>query len=117
MTVLITEDDVTGYPQANYYNDDPASPFYHQGNPINDFSHQHVVRAFLTPVFGDVIAPGNTGPGGNQCFSYSVTIPAAWKPAKLNAVAIVNGYGASADGKPILNVQSTPLGEGISWAE
>ncbi|MCB0382332.1 MAG: Omp28-related outer membrane protein, partial [Psychroserpens sp.] len=41
------------YPQVNFYNGDPSSPFFQQGNPIMDYVHNHTARTTLTDVFGD----------------------------------------------------------------
>lgn len=54
IVVYLTENGIL-HDQINYYNDDPASPYYEAGNPIPDFEHNNVLRESLTNVLGDAI--------------------------------------------------------------
>lgn len=54
IVVYLTESGIL-HDQINYYNEDPASPYYEAGNPIPDFEHNNVLRESLTNVLGDAI--------------------------------------------------------------
>lgn len=54
IVVYLTENGIL-HDQINYYNEDPASPYYEAGNPIPDFEHNNVLRESLTSVLGDAI--------------------------------------------------------------
>ena len=95
------------YPQINFYNGDPSSPFYQMGNPIVDFVHDHTARAVFTDVFGDNIPNANTENGATHTANYTLTVPASVQnTANLELVAFVVGP----DNK-VLNVQKADLGE------
>lgn len=44
------------YPQANYYNNQPSSPWYGMGAWITGFVHDDVLEVSLTNIFGDEVA-------------------------------------------------------------
>jgi len=116
LTILLTEDEITGYPQQNWYDkNDPTSPFYEKGDPIVDFVHQHVVRGFVTPVLGDTIAAVQTVAGACSTFSYNYTVPAGWVKANVSVVALVNGYGLNLSDMQVINVQKVTLGGTQDW--
>lgn len=75
------------YKQTNYYNDDPTSPFYQQGNPILDFVHNEVLRLSLTDIFGDVIP--ETPAFSDYTKNINVTIPAEYNANSLELVVMV----------------------------
>lgn len=54
IVVYLTENGIL-HDQINYYNEDPASPYYEAGNPIPNFEHNNVLRESLTNVLGDEI--------------------------------------------------------------
>lgn len=58
VTVYVIEDDLIG-DQANYYNNDPNSPWYNRGNVVVGYSHNNVMRKTLTDMFGDIIPAGS----------------------------------------------------------
>lgn len=94
------------YPQVNFYNGDPNSPWYQQGNPIPNFVHNHTARAVFTNLYGDSIPSEDTGTGSTHIANYSVSVPAnVENSANLELVAFVVG----AD-NTVLNVQKAALG-------
>ena len=119
LAVLVVEDNVTmtdsAYYQRNYLNDEPSSPFYHRGDPIPDYVHMHVVRDYVTPVFGDVIGAGSISAGSGISRSYTWRVPSGVKTQDLKVIAILNTVGASSTGKTVLNVQEAALGETQDW--
>ena len=95
------------YPQVNYYNGDSSSPWYQQGNPIQDFVHDHVAREVFTDVMGDLIPAAQTTMGNTYIANLSLTVPSSVQnTGNLEIVAFVVG----ADNK-VLNVQKANLGE------
>ncbi len=95
------------YPQTNYYNGDPSSPYYQQGNPIVDFVHNHTARTVFTSVFGDVIPSSDTDTGSTYVSNYTLSVPASVQnTANLEIVAFV----VDSNNK-VLNVQKADLGE------
>jgi thiol-disulfide isomerase/thioredoxin len=75
------------YEQTNYYNDDPTSPFYQQGNPIPDFVHNEVLRLSLTDIFGDDIP--ETPAFNDYTKNLNVTIPSEYNSNNLELVVMV----------------------------
>jgi len=75
------------YEQTNYYNDDPTSPFYQQGNPIPNFEHNEVLRLSLTDIFGDEIP--ETSAFSDYTKNLNVTIPSEYNNNNLELVVMV----------------------------
>ncbi|MBR9847160.1 MAG: Omp28-related outer membrane protein [Algicola sp.] len=95
------------YPQVNFYNGDPSSPFFQQGNPIMDYVHNHTARTTLTNVFGDAIPNAEATTGNTYTANYTLTVPGnVQNSANLELVAFTVGP----DNK-VLNVQKADLGE------
>ncbi|MEM5564028.1 Omp28-related outer membrane protein [Psychroserpens sp. AS72] len=106
IVVYLLEDGLV-YPQINFYNGDPSSPYYQQGNPIQDFVHDNTARTTFTDVYGDPIPFADAATGSTFVANYSVTVPASVQnTANLELVAFVVGT----DNK-VLNVQKADLGE------
>lgn len=88
LSLIITEDSITGYPQSNYYDSNPNSPFYGLGDPIPGYAHNHVARDI-------VYAPASLIPynipsnGGTYSNQFSYTIPAAWNVDHLHLIGII----------------------------
>jgi Outer membrane protein Omp28 len=76
--VLLTEDDVTGY-QQDYMNG--AHPAY---------SHQHVLRSYLSPLWGDELVDQDAGTLHQD--TYTFVVPLEWDIANCNVVAFVGEY-------------------------
>lgn len=70
LVVYLVEDGIIA-PQANYGNNDPASPSYQMGNPIQAFRHDGVLKATLTKPLGDKI-PTNQISNGLYTVEYNV---------------------------------------------
>lgn len=95
------------YPQVNFYNGDPSSPFFQQGNPIVNYVHNHTARTTFTNVFGDVIPLAESQTGDTYIANYTLAVPSnVENSANLELVAFVVGT----DNK-VLNVQKATLGE------
>ncbi len=94
-------------PQANYYDNDPDSPLYKKGNPIEDFEHNHVARKALTDVFGDEIPADKTVTDATYEKEFNITLPSKIKDSsKLDIVAFVVGPTFKA-----INAQKAKVGE------
>nr|WP_321226700.1 Omp28-related outer membrane protein [uncultured Psychroserpens sp.] len=106
IVVYLLEDGLV-YPQVNYYNADPSSPYYQLGNPIVDFVHDNTARTTFTNVFGDAIPLADSSTDSTFTGNYTLTVPASVQnTANLELVAFVVGP----DNK-VLNVQKADLGE------
>lgn len=104
LVVYLNEDGLV-YPQANYMNNDPNSPWYQAGNPIADFVHDNTARIAFTNVLGDAI-PDAQGVG-EYTRDFTLTVPASVQDTNnLEIVAFVLG----SDGRAI-NAQHANLGE------
>ena len=75
------------YQQTNYYNTDPTSPYYQQGDPIPNFEHNEVLRQSLTGIFGDNIP--TTAAFSAYSKTFTATIPADYNSNNLSLVAMV----------------------------
>lgn len=95
------------YDQVNYYNGDPNSPWYQDGNPIVGFVHDHVARTVFTNVFGDDIPSSQAITGNTYTQNYSLAIPTSVQNnANLEIVAFVVG-----EDNTVINVQKADVGE------
>jgi len=95
------------YPQVNFYNTDPSSPFYQLGNPIMDYVHNHTARTTFTNVYGDAIPAGDSDTGSTHTANYTLNVPGSVQnTANLELVAFVVG-----PDNRVLNVQKADLGE------
>lgn len=81
ITLLITEDSITGYPQTNY----GSGP-----DPINDYVHQFVLRDHPTGAWGTPgEIPDEPLPGQTYSTHVSYTVPANWDEDQLYLVGVV----------------------------
>lgn len=73
--------------QANYYNEDPLSPFYQLGDPIPKYVHDHTLRKSLSAVLGDNIpaTPAFT----EYAKSYSIQVPSEYNYNNLSLVVML----------------------------
>jgi hypothetical protein len=108
LAVFITEDNITGYDQANYV---PA----YGPDPITDYVFMHVVRGYVTPVFGDKIDLSVLDEGGGISRTFTYAIPEGLIQANLNVIAIVHTFGPDPEDKKVLNAQEVKLGETKDW--
>lgn len=90
--------------QANYFNSNPASPYYGMGNPIVDFVHNDALRNSLSGLFGDNIP--ETSAFQEYKKTYTFTIPSEYNANNLSFVVMVVKADNSAR-----NSQHAELGE------
>lgn len=106
LVVYILENGLV-YPQVNFYNGDPSSPWFGAGNPIPDFVHDHTARAVITNLYGDNIPAEDTGTDSTYTRNFSVAVPGnVENSSNLELVAFVVG-----PDNTVLNVQQADLGE------
>ena len=89
LTVYVTGDGITGCPQSNYYDMDPASVFFSAENPIVDYVHDHVVRAVLSSAMEDTLSVGNIVTNTPYVLDYTYQIPADQVAANLSVIQAV----------------------------
>ncbi|MBL7929787.1 MAG: Omp28-related outer membrane protein [Bacteroidia bacterium] len=118
LNVYLVEDNITGtgtgYSQANGFNTITGSPFYNQGNPINSYVHNRVVRKSVTPNGGEAIPASSTIKNSIFAKSYSISLSGI-NTSNSYVVAFINKTGASSTTHEILNVQQVKLGQTVSW--
>jgi hypothetical protein len=108
LAIVVTEDGVTGYEQRNY---DPALG----ADPIPGYVFMHVVRDYVTPVFGVGVDLSKVDVGSGLQRSFEYTIPAGLAAENLNVIAFLHTYGPNPEDKKILNVQAAALGQTKEW--
>jgi len=102
--IYLLEDGLV-YPQTNYMNNDPSSPWYQDGNPITNFIHNNVLRKAFTDIFGDTMP--NAVSGDEYSKTFNLTVPSSVQDnSKLKIVAFV----VDNTGK-VINAQRVTLGE------
>lgn len=114
--LYIVEDSVkgsgSGYDQANYMNADNSSNWYNKGNPILNFYHRHVLRAWLGGPDGDAgVIPNPAANGGVYTKSYTYKLPSNWNTNRIQLVGLIQMYNASTDKREILNAVEAGLFE------
>ena len=75
------------YDQTNYFNFVEDSYFYNLGNPIEDYSHQDVLRMSLTNISGDILQ--DISPLSDYKFNFNVEINPDFIIENLGIVAII----------------------------
>lgn len=104
LVVYLIEDGLI-YPQVNYYNSDPNSPWYQTGDPIQEFVHNNVLRTTFTDIFGDDIPDAVSG--DEYTTYYSLQVPASVQnTSNLEIVAFVLNTTTGS----VVNVQHAPIG-------
>jgi hypothetical protein len=76
--VLLTQSNIIGY-QQNY-----------QGGAQSNYSHQHVLRAYLSPLWGDELTTNTQGTLEQR--TYTFTVPASWNIDNCHVVAFVGEF-------------------------
>lgn len=85
-----------GYNQANYDNNNPASPLYNLGNPITNYVHKNVTRAVISDTWGTASAiPATPTVNTDYTQNYVYTIPANYDLNNCYLVAFVHRYDAN----------------------
>lgn len=86
LVLYLVEDGILA-DQTNYYDGDPTSPYHNLGDPIEDFEHNHVLRANLSDVLGDLIP--NTPALTDYTADFSFDLPSDFVTANLHLVAMI----------------------------
>jgi len=111
LSVYVVENNLTGatLAQKNYRDDDPESPFYQRGDPIEDYVHNKVVRTTLTPYLeGDTIGPDYLNDSKEYVKSYSLPLT-NYKAEDVRIIAFVHRV-EDFWTEEVLNAQSAKLG-------
>ena len=78
-----------------------------QSGGSDNFVHDHVVRRFITPTWGD---PLIFDEGGTVTKEYTCTLPPLWKPENMKIVAFVANYNAdNVNNCEVYNAESVKL--------
>ncbi|MBW2936651.1 Omp28-related outer membrane protein [Aureisphaera sp. CAU 1614] len=107
LVVYLVEDGIIR-DQTNYFNNDSNSPYYQLGDPIIDFELNHVLRAAISDVFGDVIP--NTAELTDYTANYNYNLPSDFVVENLSLVVMVVDMDNSA-----INSQHAHVGESIFY--
>lgn len=105
LVVYVVEDKLVKA-QANYGNKNPGSLGYKKGHPIENYEHNHVVRAALTKTLGDLVDKAKIK---NDVYTTEYSLPSAKKFKNINNTRIV-AYVLDSKGKSI-NVQTAKVNE------
>ncbi|MBK7573422.1 MAG: Omp28-related outer membrane protein [Bacteroidetes bacterium] len=112
---IVVEDSVyglgMGYDQTNYFNSTVGHPYYNAGNPIVNFCHRHVARAYLGGPFGTPgIIPSSVVFGSTYQYHYSYVLPANFNEHHITLVGLVSKYdGMAVTSRYILNAETFDL--------
>jgi len=113
IVVLLLEDSLI-YPQSNYYDSQPSSPFHNLGDPIQNYRHNNVLRVAATDIFGDVI-PANQVQK-NETWEKAYTLNASgYNIANCKVVAFVQYTKNNVSRWGVLNSQVTKAGNSINF--
>ncbi|MBI9103681.1 MAG: Omp28-related outer membrane protein [Spirochaetales bacterium] len=120
LTVYLTEDEVTGYPQSNYYSfeysdTNPDYIYYNEPATIEDWEHNHVLREILSDPEGDILPSVQFGVVWQEEYAFSLL--SEYDKTKMNIVAIIHTHGDSMGDREVLNVQWCPLGGSEGFSE
>lgn len=103
LVVYLVEDGIV-HPQTNYFDGDSDSPYYQQGNPIEDFVHNDVLRTSLSNIFGDEIPSTSALIEYGKTYNYS--IPEDYNINNLKLIVMVVNEDNTA-----INAQFADLGQ------
>ena len=96
LSLYLTQDGLVGR-QADYY----------AGGYIEDYVHNHVIRASLTNIWGDASAFTSTTAGSTYSKTYSYTLPTNFNAQYCRLVAFVNDYGPDMLHRTVCNAAKT----------
>ncbi len=109
INIYVIEDGITsseeGYAQQNYLsnNDDyKDSPFFNEPPLIEDYVHDHVVRASLTGAWGDKLE-GSFFAGASVSAEHSFDIPEDMNIDNMSVIAFVTHFDSEVSYRPVLN--------------
>lgn len=112
---IVVEDSVygsgTGYNQNNAYNSVVGHPFYNAGNPIVNYCHRFVARAYLGGAFGTPgIIPSTVSFASSYQCHYTYTVPANYNEHRIKLVGLVSKYeGSLPTDRYIINAEAFDL--------
>lgn len=86
LVLYLVEDGIISS-QKNYFNNDDTSPYFGMGDPIEDFEHNHTLRASLSNIVGDDIP--NTPALTDYVATFNYDVPNHFVVEKLHLVAMV----------------------------
>jgi|GEM_PF-3008933 len=113
IVVLLLENSLV-YPQANYYDSQPTSPFHNLGDPIQHYKHNNVMRVAATDIFGDVIPA--TAARKNETWEKTYTINASgYNLANCKVVAFVQYAQNNVSRWGVLNAQVAKAGSSVNF--
>ncbi len=116
VTAYIVEDRVTNtnlnLQQANAFNNNSSSAFYHLGNPIVNYTHYNVISKLLTNSLGDGINPAANVPGGKYIHHLRTDMP---RKLDANSTLMIITFLTNTSTNEVVNVQKAPLGSVKDW--
>ena len=87
-----------------YLAEDSIIAYQNDGTNVNNYRHDHVVRACLTQDWGDDNVITSTAAGDHFSKTFSYTLPSNLRAGKCYLVACVNSYGSDAiNGRRVYN--------------
>lgn len=86
LVVYLLEDGILS-DQTNYFDNDPASPYYQMGNPMIDFVNNDVLRETFTNILGDAIP--QTGALVEYTRTFSESLSSNYNQENLRVAAMV----------------------------
>jgi hypothetical protein len=119
VTIYLIENGIVSNGQQNYYNtpgsvtpDNPA--LNNIGDPIQNWTHNDVLRKVVTADMGDVIPASALITGGEYVKKYGTTVT-GFNKSNIRILAFINFVGSDAATHQILNVQQASVGEIKVW--
>lgn len=116
--VLVLEDSVIGsgddYDQENYLNDDSSHPYYDRGDPIMNYPHQFVLRAYSEDVDGMAIPDGESTANNQYTRQHTFNVASNRKDQLYIVAFVVEDKGDPVD-SPIINVLQVKAGGNRFW--
>jgi len=113
IVVMLLEDSLI-YPQSNYYDSQPTSPFFNLGDPIQNYRHNNVMRVAATDIFGDVIQANAVKK--NETWEKTYTINATgYNLANCKVVAFVQYTQNNVSRWGVLNTQVAKVGSSVNF--
>jgi hypothetical protein len=109
LTVYVVHDSLVA-DQANYYDDDPASVWYQEGNPMTDFVHENTMVKTATHMLGDLIPADSVNIGSTYTKSYDITSFTCNDINHIEVVAFVS-YVEGEDYFQVINSLACAYGE------
>ncbi len=115
LSVYLLEDGIIAN-QSNYYNTDPASPYYQKGSPIPNLVHKNVIVKTGTDMFGDAIPTASVIQGGVYSKTVSFTGINTAKLANYKVAAFVT-YSNGNNAKKVINSIAGSVGDNTDFIQ